>query len=41
MTSKNNDTIEMEGVVKTLYPNTMFQIQLDTGGEILGHLSLP
>ena len=39
MTSKNNDTIEMEGVVKTLYPNTVFQIQLDKGGEILGHLS--
>ncbi len=39
MTNKNNDTIEVEGVVTTLYPNTMFQVQLDQGGEVLGHLS--
>jgi translation initiation factor IF-1 len=39
MNKKNNDTIEVEGVVKILHPNTMFQVQLDEGGEILAHLS--
>lgn len=39
MNSNKKDFIELEGVVKTLYPNTVFQIQLDNGSEILGHLS--
>lgn len=39
MIDKQNDIIEVEGVVKTLYPNTVFLIQLDTGVEIMGHLS--
>lgn len=39
MPRNSNDTIEVEGTVTVLHPNTMFNIQLDGGGEILGHLS--
>jgi translation initiation factor IF-1 len=39
MAQNNNDTIELEGVVTKLYPNTMFLVKLDGAGEILSHLS--
>jgi translation initiation factor IF-1 len=39
MNKQNNDVIEVEGVVTILYPNTVFQVKLDSGGEILAHLS--
>jgi translation initiation factor IF-1 len=39
MPKNSNDTIELEGVVTKLHPNTMFNVQLDEGGEILAHLS--
>ena len=39
MTDNSSDTIEVEGTVKTLHPNTFFQVVLDDGGEILTHLS--
>lgn len=34
-----DDTITMEGVVKKVLPNALFKVQLETGPEILGHVS--
>jgi translation initiation factor IF-1 len=37
--AEKDDKIEVEGsVIKTL-PNTMFIVKLDTGGEVLAHIS--
>ncbi|MCK5804653.1 MAG: translation initiation factor IF-1 [Lentisphaeria bacterium] len=33
------DSIRVEGTVKELLPNTMFRVVLDTGHEILAHIS--
>jgi translation initiation factor IF-1 len=33
------DTIEMTGVVEEALPSTLFKVKLETGHEILGHLS--
>jgi len=33
------DCIKVEGVVKERLPNTMFKIELETGHEILAHIS--
>ena len=33
------DSIRVEGTVKELLPNTMFKVVLDTGHEILAHIS--
>jgi translation initiation factor IF-1 len=35
----SNDTIEFEGEVTEALPNALFKIKLDTGQEIMGHLS--
>ena len=31
--------IRVEGVVKELLPNTMFRVELETGHQILAHIS--
>ncbi|MDA1169113.1 MAG: translation initiation factor IF-1 [bacterium] len=36
--SKQN-TVEVDGEVTDTLPNTQFRVQLDTGQEIIGHLS--
>ncbi|MGX9364876.1 translation initiation factor IF-1 [Desulfoplanes sp. PS50] len=33
------EAIEVEGVVEEALPNAMFQIKLDSGHNILGHIS--
>jgi translation initiation factor IF-1 len=33
------EPIEIEGVVATVLPGTMFRVRLDNGHEILAHLS--
>ena len=33
------DVIELEGEVKEALPNAMFKVELDTGHEILAHIS--
>ena len=33
------DVIEVEGVVTETLPNAMFRVKLDTGQEILAHIS--
>jgi translation initiation factor IF-1 len=33
------DVITVEGVVKELLPNTMFKVELETGHEVLAHIS--
>jgi translation initiation factor IF-1 len=33
------DVIEVEGVIIEALPNAMFKVQLDTGQEILAHVS--
>jgi translation initiation factor IF-1 len=33
------DVIEVEGIVLEALPNAMFRVQLDTGQEILAHVS--
>lgn len=38
-TSQGKDFIEADGTVRELLPAAMFQIKLDNGHEILGHLS--
>jgi len=38
MSTQNDDTIEVEGVVTHLHPNTLFNVKLDIGSEILCHL---
>jgi translation initiation factor IF-1 len=35
----NNDLIEIEGEVIEALPNALFKIRLDSGQEIIGHLS--
>jgi translation initiation factor IF-1 len=37
--AKNEDTIEMEGVVQEVLPNTKFRVKLDNEMVVLGHLS--
>ncbi len=37
--SAEKDVLEVDGMVKELLPAATFRIQLDTGHEILGHLS--
>ncbi|MBI2645322.1 translation initiation factor IF-1 [Candidatus Uhrbacteria bacterium] len=38
-TSQGKEFIEADGTVNELLPAAMFQIQLDNGHQILGHLS--
>lgn len=33
------DVITMDGRVETVLPNAMFRVKLDTGANILGHIS--
>ena len=33
------DVIEIEGIVKEKLPNTMFQVELESGQVILAHIS--
>lgn len=33
------DCIKVEGVIKEVLPNTQFRVELESGHEILGHLS--
>ncbi len=33
------DAIEVEGVIKTPLPNTMFKVDLANGHEVLAHIS--
>ena len=33
------DTVEVEGEITETLPNTQFRVMLDTGHEIIGHLS--
>ena len=35
----SDDTIETEGTVLEALPNALFKIQLESGQEIVGHLS--
>jgi len=35
----NNDLIEIEGEVIEALPNALFKLKLDSGQEIIGHLS--
>lgn len=35
----NNDLIEIDGEVVEALPNALFKIRLDSGQEIIGHLS--
>ena len=34
-----NDTVEIEGDITETLPNTQFRVTLDTGQEIIAHLS--
>ena len=36
---KNDDVIEIEGVVLESLPNAQFKVKLNTGQEILAHIS--
>ena len=36
---KSKDVIEVEGVVVESLPNAQFKVQLETGQEIIAHLS--
>lgn len=36
---KAKDVIQVEGTVVETLPNTMFKVRLDTGHEVLAHLS--
>ena len=33
------DVIEVEGLVTDLYPNAMFEVELENGHKILAHIS--
>lgn len=33
------NVIELEGIIKETLPNAMFRVELDTGQEILAHVS--
>lgn len=35
----NNNIVEIEGEISETLPNTQFRVRLDTGQEIIGHLS--
>ncbi len=35
----NNDLIEIEGEIIEALPNALFKLKLDSGQEIIGHLS--
>lgn len=35
----SNDNITLEGVVEEALPNALFKVKLDSGQEILAHLS--
>ena len=35
----SNDTITVEGLVDEALPNALFKVKLDSGHNILGHLS--
>jgi len=35
----SNDTITIEGLVDEALPNALFKVKLDSGQEVLGHLS--
>lgn len=37
--TSNSDAIAVEGKVKEALPNAMFQIELDNGHQVLGHIS--
>ncbi len=37
--SKKKDVIEMEGTITEPLPNAMFRVQLETGIEVLAHIS--
>lgn len=37
--AKQNDVIEMTGVIAESLPNAMFRVQLETGTVVLGHIS--
>ncbi len=37
--AKQKDTIEVEGAVTEALPNAMFRVKLDTGHEVLAHIS--
>jgi len=37
--SKNNDKIEVEGIILESLPNAMFKVEIDGGKVILGHIS--
>ncbi len=39
MNKKNDDKLEVEGVILESLPNTMFKVKLDIGSEILAHIS--
>ena len=34
-----SDVIEVEGVVKEAYPNSMFEVELANGHKVLAHVS--
>ncbi|GEM_PF-541728 len=38
MNKEDKDTLEVEGVIKKLYPNAFFKVKLDIGEDILCHL---
>ncbi|MEA2013289.1 MAG: translation initiation factor IF-1 [Verrucomicrobiota bacterium] len=37
--AKEKETITVEGIVKELLPNTMFNVELPNGHSILAHIS--
>ena len=38
MQKVKEESIEVEGRVKTALPNTTFRVELDIGGEIIAHI---
>jgi translation initiation factor IF-1 len=36
---KKKDAVEVKGTVVEALPNTMFRVELDTGHEVLAHIS--
>ncbi len=37
--TKEKDVIEMEGIILESLPNAVFRVKLDTGQEVLAHVS--
>ena len=37
--TKNNDTTKKDGIITESLPNGFFKVELDEGGEVLGHLA--